>query len=187
MVTPIPNPIKAEDGTPLPHSGFLLHPDHPTYGQPANTLLRGGWKRVAWTRGENTFTSNWIFNTIFTGEADGITQIENLTIRIITAPSSVTGFAKLKLLRWNSELKSSLTAADVPDIEDDYRIDFRDRLVPVTSATFLYETRVPRLRLRSDEKLATAITTSADIGSGPGSKYSMGITYSFRELDKGDI
>lgn len=178
--------LVADNGTVIPHSGAMLSREHPSYGQLAatNSLLSGAWKRQAALRGELTPTSSWtLAYNIFTGEGDGITQIENLNIHVITSPSTSSGFFQLRVLRWNGDLKSSLTDSDVNALGDDYRINIRDRVIPVRNAATLYETRIPRLRLRSDEKLAAFLKA----GPGVGSKVALAFTYSYRELDKGDI
>lgn len=167
-------------------TGQYLSQEHPQYGQFSNSLLRGGWRRMfVSTTSEQTLTSSWSNKlTIFSGEGGGITQMENLVLRVNTAPSSITGFMRILVARWNVELVTNLTASELDgDVGLDYRINIRERTIPVLNNSVSYETKFPRLRLRSDEVLAVFVKGTGGVGS----KYSMAATASFREIDKGDL
>lgn len=180
-------PITLPDGTVIPHSGYLLHPDHPTYGQ-ARSLLSGAWKReelVSGKLGVNSGqTFQWLY-TIFTGEGDGISQLRDINVRIAIegGNSDQRGFIQLVFLRWNSGLVSSINSTIWATIDDDYRVNIRERMLPqLSQRDTLYETRFKGLRLRSNERFGIAkvfASYSTDIN--------MGTTFSYRELDKGDI
>ena len=150
------------------------------------TLLPHTWKREAAFIQENSIGSAWEKAIeIFFGEGDGITQLENVNLRIITAASSITGFFQLRIVRYSTSLLTSMNATILQKVENDYRLNVRDRVIPVFNNASLYESRLGNFRLRDSEKLEAWVRAAPS--SGLGSKYSGAVTFSFREADKGDI
>ena len=111
----------------------------------------------SWKRGEtyNTYTStisNSIVNVsqIFKGEIDGITQLKDLVTRI-TVDKGINGFLRFFWMKWNSDLLTNLTPSVALSVAEDYRINRRERTVPIfKDRQSFYESRFPTMLLRSD-------------------------------------